>query len=109
MHNAPDTERKTKGFFYAPPPADLAGLDESGFAKKGKMSVGVARQWLGNLGKVDNGQVGVFSVLCNQSDATLINARLFLPEKWATDSGIRWRRTIFRRGLMPERSKWMKT
>ena len=60
-------------------------IDESGFAKKGKMSVGVARQWLGNLGKVDNGQVGVFSVLCNQSDATLINTRLFLPEKWAND------------------------
>jgi SRSO17 transposase len=60
-------------------------LDESGFAKKGKMSVGVARQWLGNLGKVDNGQVGVFSVLCNQNQATLINTRLFLPEEWSKD------------------------
>jgi SRSO17 transposase len=60
-------------------------IDESGFAKKGKMSAGVSRQWLGTLGKVDNGQVGVFSVLCNQSDATLINTRLFLPEIWTND------------------------
>lgn len=60
-------------------------LDESGFAKKGKMSVGVTRQWLGNLGKLDNGQVGVFSVLCNQNQATLINTRLFLPEEWSKD------------------------
>ncbi len=40
-------------------------IDESDFAKKGKESVGVSRQWLGNLGKVDNGQVGVFAALCN--------------------------------------------
>lgn len=60
-------------------------VDESGFAKKGKMSAGVARQWLGNLGKVDNGQVGVFSVLCNQNHATLFDARLYLPEQWTND------------------------
>ena len=52
-------------------------LDESGFAKKGRHSPGVMRQWLGNLGKVDNGQVGIFSALCNQGYATLVDARLF--------------------------------
>jgi SRSO17 transposase len=36
-------------------------LDESGFAKKGEASAGVARQWNGRLGKVDNCQVGVFA------------------------------------------------
>ena len=36
-------------------------LDESGFEKKGEHSVGVARQWNGRLGKVDNCQVGVFA------------------------------------------------
>ena len=60
-------------------------LDESGFAKKGRHSAGVLRQWLGNLGKVDNGQVGVFSALCNQGYATLVDARLYLPEKWTDD------------------------
>jgi SRSO17 transposase len=60
-------------------------IDESGIAKRGDMSVGVARQWLGSEGKVDNGQVGVFAALCNGSDASLINARLYLPEEWTND------------------------
>ena len=38
-------------------------LDESAFAKKGTASAGVARMWNGRLGKVDNSQVGVFSLL----------------------------------------------
>ena len=38
-------------------------IDESGFEKQGKGSVGVSRQWLGRLGKVDNGQVAVFGAL----------------------------------------------
>ncbi len=60
-------------------------INESGFAKKGKKSVGVARQWLGNLGKVDNGQVGVYASLCNDKSATLINTRLYLPSQWTDD------------------------
>ncbi len=60
-------------------------LDESGFAKQGKKSVGVARQWLGRLGKVDNGQVGVFGVLCRGGLATLVDARLYLPKEWTDD------------------------
>lgn len=61
-------------------------LDETGIAKKGDKSVGVARQWLGSEGKVDNGQVGVFAALCKGSDASLINARLYLPEEWTKDT-----------------------
>ncbi len=41
-------------------PDGVIAFDPSGFAKKGDASVGVQRQWLGRLGKVDNGQVGVF-------------------------------------------------
>ncbi|WP_342707106.1 transposase, partial [Nitrosomonas halophila] len=44
-------------------------IDESGFAKKGEASAGVARQWNGRLGKVDNCQVGVFANLCRDSMA----------------------------------------
>ena len=54
-------------------------FDESGFAKKGEASAGVARQWNGRLGKVDNCQVGVFATLCRGDMATLIDARLYLP------------------------------
>jgi SRSO17 transposase len=60
-------------------------LDESGFAKQGRKSVGVARQWLGRLGKVDNGQVGVFGVLCRGERTALVDARLYLPKEWTDD------------------------
>jgi SRSO17 transposase len=60
-------------------------FDESGFAKKGEASAGVARQWNGRLGKVDNCQVGVFATLCRGDMATLIDARLYLPEAWCND------------------------
>src|SRR5512147_2568595 len=54
-------------------------LDESGCPKKGKHSAGVARQWCGQLGKVENCQVGVFAALGRGAEATLIDERLFLP------------------------------
>lgn len=61
-------------------------IDESGFAKKGECSAGVARQWNGRLGKVDNSQVGVFAALAHGETACLIDAELFLPEHWAKDT-----------------------
>ena len=60
-------------------------IDESSFAKQGKMSVGVSRQWLGRYGKVDNGQVAVFGVLAKGRFAVPVDVRLYLPEKWADD------------------------
>lgn len=60
-------------------------LDESGFPKQGQKSVGVARQWLGRLGKVDNGQVGVFGALCRDGRAVPVAARLYLPKEWTED------------------------
>ena len=61
-------------------------IDESSFAKKGQYSVGVARQWNGRLGKVDNSQVGVFAALSHGETACLIDAELYLPEHWAKDA-----------------------
>lgn len=60
-------------------------LDESGIAKQGKASVGVARQYCGALGKVDNCQVGVYLAYCTDQEATLIDRRLFLPKRWIDD------------------------
>ena len=57
-------------------------VDESAFSKKGKSSVGVARQYNGRLGKVDNCQVGVFASLSLGKRATLVGARLYLPQEW---------------------------
>ena len=60
-------------------------LDESAIPKKGKKSVGVARQWCGRLGKVDNCQVGVFASLVKDASVSLIDSRLYLPKEWTED------------------------
>jgi SRSO17 transposase len=60
-------------------------FDESGFAKKGDDSIGVARQYSGNLGKVDNCQVGVFAAYTSQYGYSLIDKRLYIPEHWFSD------------------------
>jgi SRSO17 transposase len=67
-------------------PASVLLIDESGFSKKGIASAGVARQWNGRLGKVDNCQVGVFATLCRGEMASLIDTRLYLPKSWAEDT-----------------------
>ncbi len=61
-------------------------IDESCFAKKGKKSVGVARQWNGRLGKIDNSQVGVFAALSDGAGSgSLVDTRLYLPKEWTED------------------------
>jgi SRSO17 transposase len=60
-------------------------IDESAHLKKGNHSAGVARQYAGVVGKVDNCQVGVYASLVWQCHSTLINCRLFLPESWTSD------------------------
>ncbi|MGE3818125.1 MAG: transposase [Isosphaeraceae bacterium] len=60
-------------------------FDPSGFAKKGTKSVGVARQWCGRLGKVENCQVGVFMAYVSRKEHALVNMRLYLSEEWARD------------------------
>lgn len=59
-------------------------FDESGFHKKGNESVGVAKQYCGSLGKVENCQVGVFSTYASKHGYALLDKRLFVPEKWFT-------------------------
>ena len=60
-------------------------LDESGIKKSGDSSVGVSRQYCGNLGKVENCQVGVFLAYFKDNKRTLIDFRLYLPENWVED------------------------
>jgi len=60
-------------------------IDESGFAKKGRSSVGVSRQWNGRLGKTDNSQVAVFGALAAGERVVTIDVELFLPEEWTND------------------------
>jgi SRSO17 transposase len=66
-------------------PTSALILDESSFVKQGDCSVGVARQWCGRLGKVENCQVAVFAVLTNGARYTSVDMRLYLPQRWIDD------------------------
>ncbi|MGC8534961.1 MAG: IS701 family transposase, partial [Rhizomicrobium sp.] len=58
-------------------------IDDTGFPKKGKHSVGVARQYCGQLGKQDNCQVAVSLSVANAHASLPVAYRLYLPEEWA--------------------------
>jgi SRSO17 transposase len=60
-------------------------VDESSFLKCGTKSVGVARQYLGSVGKIANGQVAVYLSYASSRGHTLLDTRLYLPEEWAND------------------------
>jgi SRSO17 transposase len=66
-------------------PDAVLTVDETGFPKKGKLSVGVKKQYSGTLGRTDNCQVGVFLGYYAAGGHALIDRRLFLPEEWADD------------------------
>ena len=78
-------------------------FDESGFIKKGQDSIGVARQYCGTIGKVDNCQVGVFAAYVSEQGYALVDKQLFIPQKWFADAYFERRRkcklpteTVFR-------------
>jgi SRSO17 transposase len=60
-------------------------VDDSGFPKKGRHSVGVARQYCGQTGKTDNCQVAVTLSLANSRGSLPVAARLYLPREWTDD------------------------
>jgi SRSO17 transposase len=67
-------------------PGAVLAVDETGFLKKGRMSAGVARQYTGTAGRVENCQVGVFLAYVTPDGArALVDRELYIPEKWAED------------------------
>lgn len=75
---------------------DLPGIeayvvDDTGFAKKGKHSVGVARQYSGTLGRTDNCQVATSLHLAGEKGSGCIGFRLYLGKEWITDRARRRR------------------
>ena len=60
-------------------------IDPSGVLKQGKASVGVARQWCGRAGKVDNCQVPIDMAYVARDEQALVDARLYLPKEWTKD------------------------
>src|SRR6266851_412232 len=60
-------------------------FDPSAFPKSGRESVGVARQWCGRSGKVDNCQVAISLGYVSRKGHTLVDLRLYLPKEWTQD------------------------
>jgi SRSO17 transposase len=60
-------------------------LDETGFLKKGKKSVGVQRQYSGTAGRIENCQIGVFLTYASKAGHTLVDRELYLPKSWTQD------------------------
>jgi SRSO17 transposase len=66
-------------------PSGVFIVDESGFIKKGVRSAGVARQYTGASGKIDNCQIGVFLAYASVRGRALIDRELYLPTSWTED------------------------
>ena len=66
-------------------PAGVLVLDETGFLKKGRHSAGVARQYSGTAGRIENCQIGVFLGYASPRGHALIDRRLYLPKDWIED------------------------
>lgn len=64
-------------------------VDETGFLKRGRSSVGVSRQYSGTAGGVDNCQVGVFLAYTSEKGTAFIDRALYLPRDWANDEARR--------------------
>jgi SRSO17 transposase len=70
-------------------PIDAWIIDDTGFPKKGTHSVGVARQYCGQLGKQDNCQAAVSLSIANRHASLPVRYRLYLPQEWAADAARR--------------------
>jgi SRSO17 transposase len=97
-----DTEMLRRVSQWVVPKMDFSAggfwiIDDTGFPKKGKHSVGVARQYCGVLGKQDNCQVAVSICLANEQASVPVAYRLYLPKEWAQNTE---RRT--KAGVPPE-------
>ena len=67
-------------------PGAVLAVDETGFLKKGRMSAGVARQYTGTAGRMENCQVGVFlAYAASDGSRALMDRELYIPQKWADD------------------------
>ena len=74
--------------------AGVLVVDETGFLKKGRHSVGVARQYSGTAGRVENCQVGVFAAYASRWGHALIDRQIYLPRDWADDAARRSRASV---------------
>lgn len=84
---------------YLAHPNAVGVIDETGFLKKGRHSAGVARQYSGTAGRIENCQIGVFLAYATEQGHTLLDRELYLPREWTED-----RQRCRRAGIPDERA-----
>ncbi len=67
-------------------PEAVLVVDETGFVKKGTHSAGVAKQYTGTVGKIENCQVGVFLAYASPAGVAFLDRALYLPQEWTADA-----------------------
>jgi SRSO17 transposase len=80
-------------------PNGVLVIDETSFLKKGQHSAGVARQYSGTAGRIENCQIGVFVGYAGQLGHTLLDCELYIPEEWTSN-----RERCQRAGIPQDRS-----
>jgi SRSO17 transposase len=80
-------------------PEGVMVIDETGFLKKGRHSAGVARQYSGTAGRVENCQIGVFLAYASSRGQALLDRALYLPKEWTNE-----RERCALAGIPPERA-----
>ena len=78
-------ELRTSVLQHLEDPNGVLVLDETGFVKKGRHSAGVARQYTGTVGKVENCQIGVFLGYASPLGQGLVDRELYVPQAWTND------------------------
>jgi len=82
-------------------PDGVLAFDPSSFPKSGKQSVGVARQWCGRLGKIENCQVGVYLAYVSSQGHAIVDTELYLPKEWTND-----KKRMKRAGVPKEKQRY---
>jgi SRSO17 transposase len=83
--NAVRDELRTYVIQHLGDPDGVLVIDETGFLKKGRHSAGVARQYSGTAGRIENCQIGVFLGHASRLGQTLLDRELYLPREWTDD------------------------
>jgi SRSO17 transposase len=76
---------RTYGVEHLGAPDAVLVVDETGFLKKGTKSAGVARQYSGTAGRIENCQIGVFLAYASRHGRAFLDRELYLPQGWSSD------------------------
>jgi SRSO17 transposase len=85
LWSADELRDKLQTDIFSKKEGGILAIDETGFLKKGKQSAGVARQYSGTAGRIENCQIGVFLSYAIKEELILVDRKLYIPKEWFED------------------------